>query len=211
MVINKKSLTDQVYSMIKEKILNRDVDLGEQLNTREIAEEHGISLMPVRDALRRLANEDLVENKPRVGFFVKNFSEAEVNDILEVRKMHEIYCLENYFEDINREIISDLKDKFENGHKKYFTSYDSKLHKEIILASHNNYLIDSYLKMINHYTMLFSYLNYKRSETSRQEHIDLIDYILNGRKKEAMEILYRHLDRVQIAEDAAIKKDFKIS
>ena len=206
MVINKKSLTDQVYSMIKEKILNRDIDLGEQLNTREIAEENGISLMPVRDALRRLANEDLVENKPRVGFFVKNFSEAEVNDILEVRKMHEIYCLDNYFDDINREVISDLKDKFENGHKKYFTSYDSKLHKEIVLSSHNDYLVDSYLKMINHYTMLFSYLNYKRSETSRQEHIDLIDCILNGQKKEAVQILYRHLDRVEIAEDAALKK-----
>ena len=206
MVINKKSLTDQVYTMLKDKILNRDVDLGEQLNTREIAEEHGISLMPVRDALRRLANEDLVENKPRVGFFVKNFSEAEVNDILEVRKMHELYCLENYFENINKEVIADLKDKFENGHKKYFTSYDSKLHKEIVLASQNNYLIDSYLKMINHYTMLFSYLNYKRSETSRQEHIDLIDCILNGEQEKAMEILYRHLDRVQIAEDAAIRK-----
>lgn len=206
MAINKKSLTDQVYAMLKEKILNRDVELGEQLNTREIAEENGISLMPVRDALRRLANEDLVENRPRVGFFVKNFSEAEVNDILEVRKMHEIYCLENYFEDINREVISDLKDKFENGQKKYFSSYDSKLHKEIILASHNNYLIDSYLKMINHYTMLFSYLNYKRSETSRQEHIDLIDCILNKDKEEAKSILLRHLDRVQIAEDAEIKK-----
>lgn len=206
MVINKKSLTDQVYTMLKDKILNRDVDLGEQLNTREIAEEHGISLMPVRDALRRLANEDLVENKPRVGFFVKNFSEAEVNDILEVRKMHELYCLENYFENINKEVIADLKDKFENGHKKYFTSYDSKLHKEIVLASQNDYLIDSYLKMINHYTMLFSYLNYKRSETSRQEHIDLIDCILNGDQEKAMEILYRHLDRVQIAEDAAIRK-----
>jgi DNA-binding GntR family transcriptional regulator len=210
MAINKKSLTDQVYSMLKEKILNRDVDLGEQLNTREIAEEHGISLMPVRDALRRLANEDLVENRPRVGFFVKNFSEAEVNDILEVRKMHEIYCLDNYFEEIDREVISDLKYKFENGHKKYFTSYDSKLHKEIVLASHNNYLIDSYLKMINHYTMLFSYLNYKRSETSRQEHIDLIDCILAGDKEKAEEILYRHLDRVQIAENASIKKELKV-
>jgi DNA-binding GntR family transcriptional regulator len=206
MVINKQSLTDQVYTMIKEKILNRELDLGEQINTRKIAEDNGISLMPVRDALRRLANEDLVENKPRVGFFVKNFSESEVNDILEVRKMHELYSLKNYFEEINKEVIADLKDKFENGHKRYFTSYDVKLHKEIILASNNDYLIDSYLKMINHYTMLFSYLNYKRSETSRQEHIDLIDCILKGNQENATDILYRHLDRVQIAEDAEIKK-----
>jgi DNA-binding GntR family transcriptional regulator len=206
MVINKKSLTDQVYTMIKEQILNREVELGEQLNTRQIAEEHGISLMPVRDALRRLANEDLVENKPRVGFFVKNFSEAEVNNILEVRKMHELYCLDNYFGQIDKEKIAELKDKFQNGNQEYFSSYDTQLHKEIIFASNNDYLIDSYLKMINHYTMLFSYLNYKRSETSRQEHIDIIDCILKGKKEKAYNILFRHLDRVQIAEDAEIKK-----
>jgi len=205
MAINKKSLTDQVYTMIKEQILNREVELGEQLNTRKIAEENGISLMPVRDALRRLANEELVENKPRVGFFVKNFSETEINNILEVRKMHELYCLDNYFDQIDKEKVVELKEKFENGNQKYFSSYDTNLHKEIVFSSKNDYLIDSYLKMINHYTMLFSYLNYKRSETSRQEHIDLIDWILNGEKEKSLRILYRHLDRVQIAEDAEIK------
>jgi len=205
MAINKKSLTDQVYTMIKEQILNREVELGEQLNTRKIAEENGISLMPVRDALRRLANEELVENKPRVGFFVKNFSETEINNILEVRKMHELYCLDNYFDQIDKEKVVELKEKFENGNQKYFSSYDTNLHKEIVFSSKNDYLIDSYLKMINHYTMLFSYLNYKRSETSRREHIDLIDCILNGEKEKSLKILYRHLDRVQIAEDAKTK------
>lgn len=205
MSINKQSLTDQVYTMIKEQILNRELELGEQLNTRKIAEENGISLMPVRDALRRLANEELVENKPRVGFFVKNFSETEINNILEVRKMHELYCLDNYFDQIDKEKVVELKEKFENGNQKYFSSYDTNLHKEIIFSSNNDYLIDSYLKMINHYTMLFSYLNYKRSETSRREHIDLIDSILNGEKEKSLNILYRHLDRVQIAEDAKIK------
>lgn len=206
MVINKESLTDQVYTMIKEQILNREIELGEQLNTREIAEEHGISLMPVRDALRRLANEELVENKPRVGFFVKNFSEAEINNILEVRKMHELYSLENYFDQIDKKAVAELKDKFTNSQHKHFSVFDTKLHKEIVFASHNNYLIDSYLKIINHFTMLFSYLNDQRSETSRQEHIDLIDSILKRDKEKAYKILFRHLDRVEIADDAKIEK-----
>lgn len=200
MVINKESLTDQVYSMLKKKILNREVELGEQLNTRKIAAEHDISLMPVRDALRRLANEDLVENKPRVGFFVKNFSEAEVNDILEVRKMHELYCLKNYFTNIDREAIADIKDNFCDNDKTYFSIYDNKLHKEIVLASNNQYLIDKYIQLIDHYTMLFSYLNYKRSERSRKEHLALINAILNDDQAEAVDILFEHLDRVHIDE-----------
>ncbi len=198
MEINKKSLTDQIYSIIKEKILNREIELGEQINTREIAEEYDISQMPVRDALRKLTNEDLVENKPRVGFFVKNFSEEEINDILEVRKMHELYCLEYHFDNIDRIEVAKLRDKFENGDHEYFGSYDIHLHKLIVFASDNNYLIERYLKLINHYTMLFSYLNYKRSETSREEHVNLINSILDEDQKKACEILQDHLDRVDI-------------
>jgi len=201
MEINKKSLTDQVYSIIKEKILNREIELGEQINTRELAEEYDISQMPVRDALRKLANEDLVENKPRVGFFVKNFSEEEINDILEVRKMHELYCLEHHFDNIDRIEVAKLRDKFENGNQEYFGSYDIHLHKLIVFASDNNYLIERYLKLINHYTMLFSYLNYKRSETSREEHVNLINAILDKDQKKAAEILLDHLDRVDIEDN----------
>ncbi|WP_166668477.1 GntR family transcriptional regulator [Halanaerobium saccharolyticum] len=205
MVINKKSLTDQVYTMIKKEILNREIELGEQINTREIAEEQGISLMPVRDALRRLANEDLVENKPRVGFFVKNFSEAEINEILEVRKMHELYCLENYFSQIDKEQISKLRNKFENVEPGYFTVHDDRLHKAIVFASQNDYLIESHLKLVNHFTMLFSYLKNKRSELSRQEHVGLIDAILDEEKEKAYKILYSHLDSVHIKSESKIK------
>ena len=201
MVINKQSLTDQIYNMIKKDILNREIELGEQINTRKIADEQGISLMPVRDALRRLANEDLVENRPRVGFFVKNFSEKEINDILEVRKMHELYCLENYFYQIDREKLLSLRDKFENVEPGYFTIYDNQLHKAIVYASQNKYLIDRYLKLVNHFTMLFSYLKNKRAEISEKEHVGLIDAILEGNKGKSYKILYRHLDSVHIKND----------
>jgi DNA-binding GntR family transcriptional regulator len=205
MVINKASLTDQIYNLLKQKILQREFELGQQLKTRQIAEDNGISLMPVRDALRRLSNEGLVDNKPRVGFFVKNFSENEINDILEVRKMHELYCLENYFAEINRQEIKKLEGKFEkNSSASFFNRYDIKLHQEIVKASHNQYLIDSYFKLINHFTMLFNYLNHKRSKFSRQEHTELVKCILNNNKEKAYRLLYRHLDRVEIAADAKL-------
>jgi DNA-binding GntR family transcriptional regulator len=60
--------------------------------------------------------------------------------------------------------------------------------------------------MINHFTMLFSYLNDQRSESSREEHINLIDSIIEDNKQKAYKILFRHLDRVEIAKDAKIKK-----
>ncbi|PUU88778.1 FCD domain-containing protein, partial [Halanaerobium sp.] len=128
---------------------------------------------------------------------INSSQESAVRD-LENRKQ--------YFDQISKKRISELRDKFIKSHHKRFSVFDSQLHKEIVFASHNNYLIDSYLKMINHFTMLFSYLNDQRSESSREEHINLIDSIIEDNKQKAYKILFRHLDRVEIAKDAKIKK-----
>jgi DNA-binding GntR family transcriptional regulator len=200
-LINKKSLTEQIYNLLKQKILNKDFKLGEKLNTRQIAEENEISLMPVRDALRQLSNEELVENKPRVGFFVKSFSEPEINDILEVRKMYELYCLKNYFSQIDREKIAELKEKISRSNNRLFTDYDNQLHQTIVDAAGNSYLSERYAELINYYKMLFNYLKDKRSEISRQEHLKLIDAILANNCQIAAKTLFKHLNTVDIKEN----------
>jgi DNA-binding GntR family transcriptional regulator len=200
-LINKKSLTEQIYNLLKQKILNKDFKLGEKLNTRQIAEENEISLMPVRDALRQLSNEELVENKPRVGFFVKSFSEPEINDILEVRKMYELYCLKNYFSQIDKEKIAELKGKISSSNNRLFTDYDNQLHQTIVAAAGNIYLSERYAELINYYKMLFNYLKDKRSEISRQEHLKLIDAILTNNCQIAAKTLFKHLNTVDIKEN----------
>ncbi len=44
--------------------------------------------------------------KPRVGFFVRSFTPKEAKDLLwSVRKLYELYCLEKYFDKIDRKIV----------------------------------------------------------------------------------------------------------
>ncbi|MEN0137043.1 MAG: GntR family transcriptional regulator, partial [Rhodococcus sp. (in: high G+C Gram-positive bacteria)] len=45
-------LTDQVYSMIHESIMNGDLPAGARLRVRDLAEQVGTSVMPVREAIR---------------------------------------------------------------------------------------------------------------------------------------------------------------
>lgn len=69
MKIMKQSISDQMFSILKEAIVRQRIKAGEQINPREIAEQYGVSVMPVRDALTRLASFGLVTIRPRVGFF----------------------------------------------------------------------------------------------------------------------------------------------
>ena len=52
MSIHTESITDQCYDLIWKKILNKEYLPGEQIPTKQIAEDNGISVMPVRLALR---------------------------------------------------------------------------------------------------------------------------------------------------------------
>lgn len=204
MVINKESITDQIYNLLMERIINQEIEFGQQINPKKIAKENGISVMPVRDALLKLVNHGFVTNKPRVGFFVRSFSTEEVNEILEVRKMYETFCLREYFDNIDRKTVEALLDRFntedeEGIEVKLFNKYDTQLHWAIIEASENNYLIERYNKLIDYFILLFRYLNNQRYKVSNQEHKTLIKAIIENNKELAVKTLYSHLEKVNIA------------
>lgn len=201
MAINKESITNQVYNMIKESIINQELELGQKINTREIAEKNGISIMPVRDALLKLVNQGYIINRPRVGFFVRSFSDEEMYEIVEVRKMYEFYSLENHFDNIDRVKLKDLYAYFEIDVKSpgdFFNIYDTQLHTIIVEASGNNFLIERYKKLIDYSSLLFSCLNNQRYKESNEEHIEIIESVISNRKDKAIKILRKHLEKVKI-------------
>jgi DNA-binding GntR family transcriptional regulator len=65
------NLTEHAYHSIRNRILRGELPFGTSLSRRVLAEELGISIVPVGDALQRLENEGLVESRPRVGTRVR--------------------------------------------------------------------------------------------------------------------------------------------
>jgi len=196
MSINKNSITYQVYNMLKEKILKQELKIGEKINSRKIAEDNEISAMPVRDSLLKLTNEGLVINKPRVGFYVRDFTEEEIDNIIEVRKMYETYCLDNHFNNIDKNKAKNLKKKMdliENDlNRKEFDKIDTELHYTFIKASENNFLIEKY-DQIKDLVILFQHIHLTRMEKSHQEHQKIVSNILNGNKKKVIGLVKEHL------------------
>lgn len=93
MVISKRVvptlLTDQVYAMIHEAILNGDLPAGSRLRVRDLAEQVGTSVMPVREAIRRLEEAGLAEREPHKGAVVKSLSLEELIHVYDVRRLLE--------------------------------------------------------------------------------------------------------------------------
>jgi len=70
-------------------IFSGALQAGQALRQEEIARQLGLSRLPVREALNRLATEGLVELKPRRGFYVVSLKPDEIEDIFEMRAMLE--------------------------------------------------------------------------------------------------------------------------
>lgn len=80
-----KSLGELVYRRLREDILWGTIAPGSILSVRKLSERLGVSPMPVRDALRRLTTDELVDVAPRSSTRVTQISPERVQEINEVR------------------------------------------------------------------------------------------------------------------------------
>jgi DNA-binding GntR family transcriptional regulator len=92
--INQNGLSHQIYERLKTAILQGNFTLGQRLSPEELATYFQVSIMPIRDALRLLEADGLVEIVPRRGVFVTQISEDAVKEIFQVRQIIECAAVE---------------------------------------------------------------------------------------------------------------------
>lgn len=82
-------LTDQVYAVLHEAIISGRLPAGSRLRIRDLAEQVGTSVMPVREAIRRLEEAGLAEREPHKGAVVKGLTLEELVHVYDVRRLLE--------------------------------------------------------------------------------------------------------------------------
>ena len=82
------SLANQVYDIIEEKILNVVYPQGEILSESRLSDELGVSRTPVREAMTRLENENLIASSPS-GTVVLGITDRDVDDMFLVKSVLE--------------------------------------------------------------------------------------------------------------------------
>ena len=82
--IKRASLVDQTYQKLREDIITMKIPMGTRLNANELQAELGVSSTPIREALNRLRQEELIVNENNIGASVLTL------DAHDVREIHEL-------------------------------------------------------------------------------------------------------------------------
>lgn len=116
--IQRQTVASMTVESLRERILRGDFPEGEPLRQDALADELGVSRIPVREALRQLEAEGLVTFSPHRGAVVSSLSLAEIEELFEVRAQIEGDLLRRATPLMNREQLDravDVLDEFEEA------------------------------------------------------------------------------------------------
>jgi DNA-binding GntR family transcriptional regulator len=139
------SLADKAYHAIRELIVTLDLAPGAVIDERALIEQLSIGRTPVREALRRLAQERLVEVYPRRGMFVSGVDVRELARISEVRAALEPeaarLAAERATEPEREELAGLLRELEANGlADRELMALDERVHRAVYRCAHNDLL-----------------------------------------------------------------------
>lgn len=136
------SVASQVYELIRPEIVNASLRPGEQLSEQGLAQRYGVSRTPIREALLRLTEEDLVRIVPQVGTYVTKISLVTVGEAQFIRQALECAAVRVAAERADPKIwaildriIEDQRRASDAGDHTAFYSADEALHAAIASAS----------------------------------------------------------------------------
>lgn len=163
--ISNAPLYNSLLGKLQRDILTGKLKPGQKLTEQNLCKTYGVSRTPVREALRQLETDGLVENILNRGAFVIGMTEQDYEDMFELRKAYEIQAVKWAIERITEEEMDKLEETFEfmefytlrNDIEKMLT-INSGFHQVIYEASHNRML----QKLLSSYQ---SFLKYKGMES----------------------------------------------
>ena len=197
----KKTIRQQVYELLKDRIINDYYTPGARLSEQEICDDLHVSRSPVREALRDLEADDLVVGEANKGIRIRAFSEQDVKSFYEIELNFQLSSINDLPKKLSDSAISTFKE-IRNDFEKTYKANDlqnylntcERLHREIVRLSTNTFFEPLYKKIgtLNHRFRLIALKNNERFKKSYIEHLDMIDAILDGDIPKAKEVINTH-------------------
>lgn len=205
-ILVKAELNQQAYEKIKQGILQNELPSGTRIVDSKIAEMYGISRTPVRDAIKMLTNEGLIETTDKKGYYVVSISPKDINEIFDIRLMIDkevitkiiTAMLPNNYEYYTGKIdeICATLEKNNNRNGQMFIKQDEKFHDSIIAMTNNAKLIKIYSALRNQ-TKVFRHLTSFSEERIQQAltfHKKMINAIKDMDLDQAIVATIKHVE-----------------
>ena len=213
------NIQEQVYAALKADIISGALEFGTQLKEMDLASTFGVSRSPIREALRRLCGDGLLELRPNCGIYVREFSMSYVSDLLSMRAMMESHGMEQFLSNgMTREDCKELE-RFRNIIRKAIAQSDSmkleahmdldaKLHLFFNTLNHNEIMDEMWGRMalVNVVVQRLSLKDKTRARQSQEEHLQVVESLLEGNVKKAIEMNALHLQHTKQFVEKALSR-----
>ena len=131
-----RTLRENIADIIRKRIIYQELEPGQKIVEQDLAKEFKTSRAPIREALRQLELEGLVNIIPNKGAYVTGISDKDVHDIYMIRSMLEGLCVRWATEHITQEQLEELDEiillseyHMDKGHSDQLTELDGRFHQ----------------------------------------------------------------------------------
>ena len=199
------SLADQVFEKLENDIIQGVYARGELLTELKLVEQLGVSRTPIREALRRLEQERLIEDTGK-GSRVLGITMEDLEDIMNIRERIEglaaYYATVNLTDDGLRELshIVDLQEfYFSKRDKEHLRQVDDAFHDMICTLSRRSVISDTLIPLMRK-TRRYRRVaidNWDRTTDTMNQHKAIFQAIASGNAELAQELTTAHINHAK--------------
>ena len=167
--VNNAPVSTGLLSRIQADILTGEMKPGQKIIEKQLCERYGVSRTPLREALRQLEADGLVEYILNRGYFVTGMSDRDFEDMFDLRKAYEIQAVQWAIERMTEEEMEALEETFE--FMEFYTMRNDIEKMLVINAGFHQIIYEaSKNRMLQRLLTSFqSYLKYKSPEVVHEE------------------------------------------
>ena len=197
------ALNDRVRNAIREAIVAGEFKPGDRLVEGRLADRFGVSRNPVREALKSLDSEGIVDIVPRRGAFVAELADDEIGEVIELRAALEglgarlaARRLDPGAADRLPSILAEGDAAMERRDVKELIRLNDLFHGTLAEASSNRYLTDFIRTLRSKTHWLFAGISEERALISWKEHAAILRAVLDRDEDMAELLASRHVINV---------------
>lgn len=197
--VGKMPLSEKVYRILVQSIVNGELPPGTKLQEKHVAKQMEVSATPVREAFKKLAGDGFIEIVPYCGAIVKELDEEEIREAYHCRIALEKMALEDAIDRFDDDTLKQLFDIIEKEKETEGIMEVSRLNKsfhDIIYLTADNTMLCRLIDMLN--TVITRDMKYSAGDGRRrheiyQEHIAIAEAIRDRDLERAQQAMVTHI------------------
>ena len=204
--VKKESLPEMIASDLRQGILSGELAEGEAIRQELLAQEYDVSRMPVREALKRLAAEGLLQWENNRGGSVVRHSLPEIAEIFDLRILIEVDLLrraipvmtDRDFDSCER-LLSRMDEAYETEDVSTWGEYNSAYHMALYAAADRRMSME-FLERLHLHSDRYVRIHLsvmEQREPAKQEHRKLLEFARQGDASGGATLLTRHISRAK--------------